>query len=299
MDLRSRITKELCDEVAQPWFPQLAEHLVGAAWSSLYAEIRLTKKNYSTNRMIEKSVRAPRSILATLDFNGLERQASEQIYLEKLPSNIEANFETLGLCFAAADDQAIEYQLSELKLAFDLIANVPSLYRTIIRLVRSVHILDSGSDQHDVSFSDPSIPFSIFISIPSMHQLNSSIRIAEAIVHEAMHLQLTLIDRLNSLVVDDEKKMFSPWKGEDRRPSGILHALYVFSVIYISLPLLLPANDIFISLRQSEIKNQVQQINSFRLFDGLTPLGRLFRDYLFEYFDQILISYNQANSPLA
>ena len=122
--------------------------------------------------------------------------------------------------------------------------------------------------------------------MPSVHKTNSSIRLAEAIIHEAMHLQLTLVERLCPLILEDDRKLFSPWKNEDRKPSGVLHALYVFSVIYISLPLLDISNKKFIQQRGLEIKNQILKIDSFRLTEGFTPIGQVFKDNLFACFDE-------------
>jgi HEXXH motif-containing protein len=47
-----------------------------------------------------------------------------------------------------------------------------------------------------------------------------------------MHLQLTLIEQEAPLVADDLYAARSPWKREQRPLSGLLHGLYVFSVIY-------------------------------------------------------------------
>ena len=286
MGLHSKLSSALRDQKTLPWLPKISEDLVNSAWEALYAESGYTQQTYSTSRIIEKNVHAKRNVLGTLVFDNFE----SEVILEKLSVNNEAGFEELGLCFGKADQSAIEYQLSELQLAFNLIAKIPSLFITVLTLVRSIHILSAESDQHDVSFSDPTIPFSIFISMPSVHETNSSIRLAEAIIHEAMHLQLTLIERLCPLILEDNKKLFSPWKNEDRKPSGVLHALYVFSVIYVALPLILPANNKFIVQRRSDIEDQVLKIGDFRLLNGLSLLGQLFRNNLFSYFDEHLVS---------
>lgn len=282
MGLHSKLSSALRDQKTLPWFPEISEDLVNSAWGGLYTESGYTQQNYSTSRIIEKNVHAKRNVLDTLVFDNFEGE----VILEKLPDNNETGFEGLGLCFSKADQSAIEYQLSELKLAFNLIADIPSLYITVLALVRSIHILSAESDQHDVSFSDPTIPFSIFISMPSAHETNSSIRLAEAIIHEAMHLQLSLIESFCPLILEDNKKLFSPWKNENRRPSGVFHALYVFSVIYTSLPLLNISNKQFVQQRGLEIKNQILEIDSFRLTEGFTPIGQVFKDNLFACFDK-------------
>ena len=55
---------------------------------------------------------------------------------------------------------------------------------------------------------------------------------------------------------EDKDKIFSPWKNEDRLPSGIAHALYVFTVIHVALPLL-NSNENFIDQRRLEIENEI------------------------------------------
>jgi len=282
VDLHSKLSSALRDQKTLPWLPKISEDLVNSAWEALYAESGYTQKNYSSSRVIEKNVHAKRNVLGILVFDGFEGE----VILEKLSDNNEAGFEALDLCFAKVDQSAIEYQLSELKLAFNLIAEIPSLFITVLTLVRSIQILSAESDQHDTSFSDPTIPFSIFISMPSAHETNSSIRLAEAIIHEAMHLQLTLIERLCPLIIEDENKLFSPWKNENRRPSGVFHALYVFAVIYTSLPRLKSADEQFVARRGLEIKEQILEIDSFRLTNGFTPIGQVFKGNLFTCFEK-------------
>ena len=181
MDIYSKFSSLIREEKALPWLPELTEDVVNSTWEALFAESGYKQQNYSSSRMIEKNVNAERNVLGKLAFDDFEGE----VILEKLSSNNEAGYGVLGLCFSQADQSAIEYQLSELEQAFNLIAEIPSLYLTVLTLVRSVHILKAENDEHDVSFSDPRIPFSIFVSIPSLHETNSSIRLAEAIIHEA------------------------------------------------------------------------------------------------------------------
>jgi HEXXH motif-containing protein len=281
VDQRSKFSSAIADQTAAPWLPELTEDLVKSGWETLSAEQGYTPRNYSTSRVMENDVDAERHVLGTIIFDDFD----DELTLERLPSENETVFEALGLCFSQTDDAATAYHLSELKLAFNLIAEVPSLHRTVLSLVRSIHVLKAQSDQHDVSFSDPTIPFSIFVSIPSVRETNSSIRLAEAIIHEAMHLQLTLIESFCPLISEDDKKLFSPWKNEDRRPSGVLHALYVFSVIYTALPLLNISDKQLVLRRRQEIESQILEIDSFRVTQGFTLLGQSFRDKLFTCFD--------------
>ena len=82
----------------------------------------------------------------------------------------------------------------------------------------------------DTSYSDPSLPLSVFVSCPLPAERNRVERLAENIVHEALHLQLSLVERIQPLVIDDsdEELVVSPWKEEWRTVRGLLHAVYVF-----------------------------------------------------------------------
>ena len=55
----------------------------------------------------------------------------------------------------------------------------------------------------------------------------------EALVHETMHLQLSLVERRIRLVEPAcaEAVAFSPWRGSERNVRGVMHALYVFVVV--------------------------------------------------------------------
>ena len=88
----------------------------------------------------------------------------------------------------------------------------------------------SGGFLPDTSYSDPSLPLSVFVSCPSREERNRVERLAENVVHEALHLQLSLVERVQPLVIDgpDEEPVFSPWKDGWRTVRGLVHAVYVF-----------------------------------------------------------------------
>ena len=116
--------------------------------------------------------------------------------------------------------------------AIDVLARVPTLQGTVSTLIRTCHVLKPENDSYDVSHSDPRTPFSAFVSVPRKRGPTDALRVAESLVHEAMHLQLTLIERLLPLVKESDLTYFSPWKGTQRSPRGVLHALYVFRAIH-------------------------------------------------------------------
>lgn len=133
-----------------------------------------------------------------------------------------------GLSFATIDPERSRDQLQE---AADALGSVEGLLDTLGLLVRTVHLLEAPIG-YDVSHSDPELPFSICISLPQPGETDGVLRLAEAILHESMHLQLTMIELQVPLIADDLECAYSPWKHEVRPIGGLLHGLYVFAVIH-------------------------------------------------------------------
>ena len=165
-----------------------------------------------------------------------------------------------------------------LQEAVNLLPYEPTLQTTIAALVRVCHVL-KADDDYDVSHSDPQVPFSIFISVPRRRRPNDALRVIESIVHEAMHLQLTLIESELPLVDRSVATHFSPWKGTCRSPQGVLHALYVFRVIdkyfeRLQTHSMLSVADVsYITGRREEISQQIDEIRTFGGSPDLTSRG--------------------------
>jgi HEXXH motif-containing protein len=160
-----------------------------------------------------------------------------------------------------------------IQAATDLIANVHGLREAIGAVVKSIHLL-VAEPEYDISYSSPAIPFSIFVSVPRADERNAVVRLAEAIIHEAMHLQLTLIEAIVPLISGSPTTAFSPWKHEDRPIQGVLHGLYVFGVIFQALGSLgqsVPAVEPYSAVRQRQILTEVDSVEDVR--EGLTSHG--------------------------
>ena len=173
--------------------------------------------------------------------------------------------------------------LQTLSEALTLLAQVASLGKSIQMLVKSIHLLRQDEPTIDTSFSEPRLPFSIFVSVPPCRIENDAIRVSEAIVHEAMHLQLSLAERQVPLIGKSGIATFSPWRGEVRDASGLLHALYVFRVVFDWLGLMRAQLPLYASRRRREIEQQVREVDWPCLRPALTPAGttlvdRLLRD---------------------
>ena len=173
-----------------------------------------------------------------------------------------------------------------LQESLEILAAIPTVYATVSRLVACLHILQPEDDDFDISYSLPNIPFSIFASVPSNRMDNDILRVAEAILHEAMHLQLTLIEQCEPMIINTDEKYFSPWKNEQRHPRGVLHAIYVFCVIKQFFELLIK-EDIstssirYLNKRCDVISVQLAEINDFITCPYFTDAGKALINGLF------------------
>jgi HEXXH motif-containing protein len=204
------------------------------------------------------------------------------LLIEWLMEHCAHRYQSIGLTFYTPDTLANTTVFHCLQEAVGILTSVPTLHRTIAQLVRVCHLVKPEDDDYDVSYSDPHVPFSICISVPLERQANDALRVAEALVHEAMHLQLTLIELVTALVQPSEKRYFSPWKGAYREPQGVLHALYVFRVIdqcfeqLLALPEWSSGSIGHMHQRRCDIASQVREIEVFKNSHALTALGARF-----------------------
>ena len=176
---------------AEPWFPGLADRLTEIGWQRL-AGREFFPANYGTHRWLRNDPSAERWAIAELAHGG-----RREYQVEVLPASSRGRYEQLGLVFgsfmsAGRDISAVDSALSFITLA-------PSLHVTVTAYLRILHILQAPSMDHDISHSDPEVPFSIFLSVP-LPDKEGRVRLAESIVHECMHLQLTMIEAMEPLV---------------------------------------------------------------------------------------------------
>ena len=262
--------RAVLSESAEPWFPCLAEPMTAITWQAS-ARPSFVPPNYGTHRWLENDPMAERLELATLDLGD-----SLECRIEALPVSSQIRYEKSGLVFPRFI--SIEIHVEAIRSALTFIALVPSLHATIAAYLRTLHILQAPGMDFDVSHSDPEVPFSIFVSIPSGKR-EGKLRLAESIIHECMHLQLTMIEAKFPLVSDWNVLVFSPWQKRARPLSGVLHGLYVFSVIdayYQALDQsrsLMPDEKAFVAKRRDEITQEVAQVADLANVEGLTNEG--------------------------
>ena len=277
-DVSAHIRAALQDRSEQPWFPGLAEPLARVAWNQLARDVGITQASYGTARLLRRNPSEARLIVARCGA-GPNRGADADgggIPVEILPDDLARQVAGHGVRFLETN-RVVGTVAPQLEEALSLLNLVPTVWPTVSTLVGSLHIIDPGGDETDVSFSDPAVPFSVFISVPPTWSEVAALRVAEAVLHEAMHLQLTLVERVVPLVLPNSGLYYSPWRDEQRNSVGILQALYVFGVIRSFLRAIpvqqsSPAGDHVVN-RIAQIDSQIEQVQRFRECDELTPDG--------------------------
>lgn len=191
-----------------------------------------------------------------------------------IPAHLVEELEARGLVGAEATTQS----LLLVTAAAGWIARMPQLARVCRDVVHFIHLLEAEAG-YDLSHSEPRWRNTILVSVPEREDQIGALRLAESVVHEAMHLHLTIREQHQRLVVQSAGTMASPWRPEPRPVRGVLHGLYVFgSLSYFFQGLiddgaLGPAGRGHLSRRLSEIAEEVQSIDLPALCDRLTHDG--------------------------
>jgi hypothetical protein len=279
LDLDERVSVLLRDFDGVPWLPQITSDLAATRWDKLAAEIGVHPDNYGTSRIIRKNTTEAVEIVTCVKVNASVN--TPVIPIQTVRRDLIGPYCGLHINFYSAEEILDSAILSCVHDAFNLISQIPSLMRTVAVLVRALHLIKPVDANHDVSFSEPSLPFSAFVSVPDRRIANDASRVAESIVHEAMHLQLTLIEHVVSLLASSKQRHFSPWREEFRNSQGLLHGLYVFRVVdcffeYLLRGVTLPLELSHIVSRRCEIGKQFKRIESFQFSSDLTLLGACF-----------------------
>jgi hypothetical protein len=282
LKLVSQIKAALETPNSVPWLPEITDELAGIGWDALGRGIGLTTNNYCTARVISSDSCTPQNIISRISIPPSLGQLKSTICVECLSKKFTRKYCEAGIRFYTHEEINDSEVLNCLEDAIGLLSQVPTIMPTIATLVRTLHLIKVEDDDYDVSFSEPHIPFSIFVSVPRKLMSTDALRVAEAILHEAMHLQLTLIEQVIPLVSSANREYFSPWRGEYRTAQGVLHAIYVFRVIYRFLEQLFPIKDStsemteHIQSRLGEISMQIHEIRSFQDCPDLTVIGTRF-----------------------
>lgn len=248
------------------WETELTTMLVEHEWQKQF-ENGIDQLNYTTASSYFKNVGEIESNNVLLSGNTLE----DCIYLEYPSFKKLGNFyEEHGLEPELEINIGNE-QIQKLQAALTILDLVPGVKDCISLLVKRIQVLRQDDEEIDTSYSHPEIPFTIFVSLCKDDSMISNLRVAESILHEAMHLKLTLIEKHIDLIVANSKQTFySPWRDEQRPVRGVLHGLFVFSAIK---EFYMAQLSNFSKNRISEILINFSMLNEFIYSKGLTKAG--------------------------
>jgi HEXXH motif-containing protein len=161
-------------------------------------------------------------------------------------------------------------------VASAMIEEVPNLAAIVYTRVRSVHLLKSEPG-YDVSHSEPQWADRVFVSVPERRDKVGALRLAEEIVHEALHLHLTELEAIAPLVADLTGTLQSPWRPELRSYGGVLHGAFVFACLKRYFDVLPEHWDSsagrHIRRRRAEISQELSEIDVARMRAALTERG--------------------------
>jgi len=150
-------------------------------------------------------------------------------------------------------------------------------------------VLNAPDEWHDVSHSEPRWPHRIFVSLPPASPVGD-IRLAESIVHEAMHLNLSFVERYTPLIAHDEQ-LYSPWRFVGRPAGGVLHGIYVFATLMSFFEKLRqqeglsPEQRNHLADRRAGILEECRQVSRSDLWRSLTADGQTIARRIFALVD--------------
>ncbi|GJD97687.1 aKG-HExxH-type peptide beta-hydroxylase [Methylobacterium iners] len=262
------------------WFDGLAAPLARSKWVSMES-VGLDRSNYGTTRFVRRDARAERDVIGQLSLPAAFGVASP-VCLELLHGATASRYADIGLRYHETGELAPERAFQALQGAFARLAEVPGAARAVGAVLAAVHVVKPDGPEYDVSYSDPAVPFSIFVGIDVANQAHGELRLAESILHECMHLQLTLIEESFPLVIGETERYHSAWTGTHRPARGVMHALYVFRAVQDFFRALLHAGwcdreeQRYLERRLVAIDEEVAETGDMRASRDLTPLGRRF-----------------------
>lgn len=190
--------------------------------------------------------------------------------IEFADNEFEKIYQFNNLIFIRKDQWSV-VERKKIEDSLQLIFKNNDLNTIFNKIVKSIHPL-TAEDGYDVSYSDPDLQFNIFVSIPKSHERNITLRLAEGILHECMHLYLSFINEKIPLVLDKNAYYFSPWKNTNRPVYGVIHGMFVFAVIFQWLKHYANDDD-YVKNRMDEIKINFSNMQGLIDINCLTQIG--------------------------
>lgn len=129
-------------------------------------------------------------------------------------------------------DAVPEAAIKLVNSAFELIGNWErATFEEICRLSPEIQFISDPTAHPDkaVSFSDNSVPGALYISVRRSGGWIGAYDLADSIIHEHRHQKLYLLQANAPIVSIDAPLVRSPWRDDLRPPSGLFHAIFVFT----------------------------------------------------------------------
>ena len=271
MTLHQRIEKYISDPFPL-WDNELTKLLVDDKWNKLSACSPLQASyNYSIINSIIKDQKDTETTISFKDTN---------IKLALPAAALQSFYDEHGLHVSDIQNN-LNNIIAKVESALQVIRSVPEVFSFINKIVKSVQIIDAEYSDTDTSYSHPDIPFSIFFSVCEEESIISDFRVAESILHETMHLMLTLVEiHVDLIEPNSQETFYSPWRDESRQIRGVLHGLFVFRGLleYYKLMknIFSTSNELgYIQLRIDQIKREIYQVKEFASCSDLTKDGAI------------------------
>lgn len=286
MKLAKTLKSELKNFIDAPyplWETSLTKQLVHSKYEGLAIKGIADRFAYNTVTVLNLQNSLPNKQF-------LVSHHGNAIYMEKPDKeNLGGFYQEHGLLPLSERALISEKAASKIKAATDQLSLVPECVQCVSGLVNCIQVIKSEGPEYDASYSHPDIPFTIFISICQDSSILSSLRVAENILHEAMHLKLSLIqEHLQLIKPDTQDTFYSPWRDTHRPLIGVLHGLFVFRAIldfyrFISLYSDNEQQLEFLQDRITTIKEELGELVNFGSEKELTVLGSNFATKLLQY----------------
>ena len=272
-NLYNVLSSALAESYNEPWLPGTETILIRYVEHNLLKPRGLLLENYGTARYIQQDHRAPLNVMFSL-----ARPRRLAIVVENIPFVYFAKYHNIGLYqrqWGQRDDDDVAHTILNAVSYFEA---CPSLLPIIETFLRCIHVIVPPSDPFDISYSDPDLPLSAFVSAPPKQAKHAALRVCESLLHECMHLQLSIVEQNISLVRHHKPTLRSPWRSDLRPPIGLLHGIYVFRAIlkffeWLERTTKNAADLEYIQKRQREIRPELKQAHLHLRASDLTTFG--------------------------
>lgn len=256
------------------WENDLTTDLVTDQWRS-FVRYGIWPENYTASKGLYWDRQLPDSSKKLIWGNCIQ----DGIQLESAEKALDRFYQDSGLEIVGLTNGNTPEIAAKIEGALKMLDTVPGMMDCLSQLVKTIQVIRQDDPEIDTSHTDPEIPFSIFVSVCEDSSPISNLRVAESILHEAMHLKLTLIEKHIDLIVPGtEETSYSPWRDEQRPVRGVLHGLFVFAAVksfYESLINILDNTSTrkYLKKRISHITEEIAQLNHFRKSSALILRG--------------------------